>query len=140
MVWAAADVHRITHGRDPPLHEIARQTTENAANQNHQRDAVVMESDRFGKFFDWEWAVRVNLLVAGVVGFAGSSNQIGGSIKLRHHPVDWRVPHSGFTSASGSSVRISKIEMLGSNRKKRNMHAVKKPKVPMNVAQSHRVG
>jgi hypothetical protein len=45
-----------------------------------------------------------------------------------------------FAFASGNSVRISKIEIMGSTRTNRNISITNIPMVPMKVAQSHTVG
>src|ERR1051325_652279 len=44
------------------------------------------------------------------------------------------------TSASGRIVRISKIEIIGRKRMKRNNNVKKNPMVPTNIDQSHWVG
>ena len=54
-----------------------------------------------------------------------------------------RVPASPrlfYSSASGRIVRISKIEIIGRNRRNRNSNVKKKPIVPTNIPQSHIVG
>src|SRR6476619_1221908 len=45
-----------------------------------------------------------------------------------------------FTFASGTSARISKIEIIGSTRMNRKNSITNSPMVPKNVIQSHRVG
>ena len=99
-----------------------------------------MEADGLGQPFHGKRAVGVNLLVAGFAGAVRRRHQIAGRIELRHQAVDGSVFHSGFTSASGSRVRISKIEIMGRMRRNRNMQARKKPSVPTKTAQSQRVG
>src|SRR5580698_2907595 len=69
----------------------------------------------------------------------GRVHQLGGRIKLGHHSVNWSALHS-FTSASGRRVRISKIDIMGRMRTKRNIAARNLPMVPMYVIQSQRVG
>ena len=49
-------------------------------------------------------------------------------------------PTYSSTSASGSIVRISKIEIIGRKRINRNSSVKKKPIVPTNMLQSHCVG
>src|SRR5262245_16148969 len=44
------------------------------------------------------------------------------------------------TLASGTSVRISKIEIIGRKRTKRNSRVTNNPMVPMKVDQSQKVG
>ena len=50
------------------------------------------------------------------------------------------LPRSSSTFASGSSVRISKIEIIGRKRMNRNSSVRNRPIVPMNVDQSQNVG
>src|SRR5205807_7988773 len=68
-------------------------------------------------------------------------HQVSRRIEFRHQSVDGNLLHSALTSfASGSSVRISKIEIIGKMRMNRKNAAMKKPSVPMYVIQSHLVG
>src|SRR6187397_2859361 len=70
-------------------------------------------------------------------------------LELGHEPVDFRTagrlhrappdpPSPGF--ASGTSVRISKMEIIGRKRRKRNSSARNKPIVPTYKPQSQTVG
>ena len=65
-------------------------------------------------------------------------------VELRHQAVDMRrhqlLRTSSSTFASGSIVRISKIEIIGRKRMNRNSSARNSPIVPTNVAQSQNVG
>ena len=54
--------------------------------------------------------------------------------------VSLETPFLIASSAVGTSVRISKIEMSGSTRTNRNMRVVKRPIVPKNVMKSQVVG
>ena len=139
VIRPAADVHRITDNRNPVLHEVAAQAAEQGADQHHQRNFVAMEADGFRQALDRERAIGVDLLVAGLAGAVGRIHQRIDGIEFGHDPVDLGALHS-LTSASGSRVRISKIEIMGRMRTNRNMQARKKPMVPMKVIQSHRVG
>src|SRR5438067_1777090 len=56
---------------------------------------------------------------------------------VQRHQITRR---SSSTFASGRMVRISKIEIIGRNRRNRNSSDRNNPIVPTNVAQSHRVG
>ena len=121
----AADIGRVADHRHPILHQVAAGPADDSADQGDQRHQIVMESDGLGQSFHRERAVGVDLLVAGFAGAVGRRHQIAGRIELRHHSVDGSVLHSGFTSASGSRVRISKIEIIGRMRTNRNMQARK---------------
>src|SRR5271169_3653010 len=99
-----------------------------------------MKPDRLGEFFDGKRAVRVDLSVTGGISLVRGLDQRGRGIKFRHDPVNARELHSALTSASGSSVRISKIEIIGRMRTNRNIAARNMPMVPMKVIQSQRVG
>src|SRR5580704_4813688 len=95
----------------------------------------------FRQRFDRKGGVRIQLAIAAGAGLVRSRDQIGGIIKFRHHAVNGR-PHllSSSTLACGSSVRTSKIEIIGSSRMKRKNRNVNSPMVPTYVAQSQRVG
>ncbi len=99
-----------------------------------------MKADGLGQSFHRERAIGVDFLVAGFARTIGGGHQIAGRIKLDHHPVHGSALHSGFTSASGNSVRISKIEIMGRMRTNKKMAARNIPMVPMKVIQSQRVG
>jgi hypothetical protein len=49
-------------------------------------------------------------------------------------------PEVSSTFASGKMVLISKIEIIGRNRRNRNNRATNRPRVPMKVLQSQIVG
>src|SRR5207248_8302771 len=99
-----------------------------------------MEPDSFRQFFDRKRTIGIDLPVSGFVSAPGGDDYAVRSIELRHQSVNRNVPHSALTSASGNKVRISKMEITGRMRKKRNMHAANRPMVPMKVIQSQRVG
>src|SRR5207253_2773145 len=90
--------------------------------------------------FNRKGTVGVDSAVTRLVGEPRRVHNRVRRIELRHHSVNLSAFHSAFTSASGKSVRISKIEIMGSTRRNRNMQARKKPIVPMYVIQSQRVG
>src|SRR4029077_13169539 len=100
---------------------------------------VVMESDGLRQALNRKRTICVNLLVARFAGAICRVHQRVDGIKFRHDSVDLGALHS-FTSASGSRVRISKIEIMGRMRTNRNMAARNMPMVPMYVIQSQRVG
>src|SRR5437016_11178692 len=89
-----------------------------------------MRADGLRGFFQRIRRVGIHLAITGVKRAPGGMHQIGGSLKLRHHSVNWRCAqmqcsHS-FTFAYGSMDRISKIEMAGMNLMNRKNSRVKK--------------
>jgi len=93
-----------------------------------------MKSDFFGEAFDWERAVRIDLLIAGFVRLLGGVDQGLRRIEFSNEAVNGiALRHYSFTSASGRRVRISKIEMAGKNRRNRNIAARNMPIVPKYV-------
>src|SRR5271166_209418 len=130
MIGFTAHVDRITHGRNPVLQGVSRQAPQQSTNQYHKRDAVLVKSHRFRQSFHWKRAVGVDLQIAGFVRTMSRIHQALGRIKFGHHSVNRSALHS-FTSASGNSVRISKIEIMGRMRTNRNMAARNMPMVPM---------
>ena len=128
----AADVKRIVDGGHPILHQVSGEAADDAADQDDQRDFVVMETDFFGHAFDRKGAVGIDLLISGFVSLARRIDQRLCRIELRHHAVDGIALHGfSFTSASGRRVRISKIEIAGSTRRNRNISIRNMPIVPM---------
>ena len=66
MIRLAADVERIVDRRHPVLHQVAGEAADDAADQHHQRNFVVVKADVLGQAFDRERAVGVDLVVAGL--------------------------------------------------------------------------
>src|SRR5262245_21403349 len=105
----------------------------------------VVHVQRLVQFLNRYRRVRVHFPVPLVVRSTRGFDQNRRRVELGHQAVDGRptgwfhraVP-SGF--ASGTSVRISKIEIIGRKRRNRNSSARNKPMVPTYVAQSHVVG
>ena len=122
---------------------------DDAADQHNQRQPRRLLPERFGELLDRERCERIHAPVAGFVCVAGRSDQSGRGVELGHQAVDWRAAwrchhitrrSSSLTSASGSIVRISKIEIMGRKRMKRNNSVTKSPMEPIKVAQSQIVG
>src|SRR5262249_34663013 len=63
-------------------------------------------------------------------------------VELGHEAVDRRPPHacSSFSCSSATSVRISKMEIMGRKRMKSRKSVRNRPIVPTNSATSQRVG
>src|SRR5262245_18256170 len=87
--------------------------------------------------------VGVHVAVARFVRGAGGVHQLVEVGELGHEAVDrWPSLHaagSSSTRASGSMVRISKIEIIGRKRMKRKKSVRKRPMLPRNIDQSQRV-
>src|SRR5947208_1158083 len=80
--------------------------------------------------------VGVHPAVALVAYGVGGGHDLGGSLELRHEPPEGgagrglaHAPPSR-TSAPGTMVRISKIEITGMKRMKRKKRVKKRPRVP----------
>src|SRR5258708_17854853 len=135
MIRFAANVQRIGDGGHPVLHQVAGESTDDAADKNDERNFVVMETNLFGEAFDGKWAVGVDFLVTGLMRLPRRVNQSLSRVKLRHGAVDGIALHSActsaLTSAWGRSVRISKMEIIGSTRTNKKMAARNMPMVPM---------
>ena len=71
----AADVERVVDRGHPVLHQVSGKASDDATDQHDQRNFVVMESDFFREAFDRERAIRVDLLVARLVGLVSSVDQ-----------------------------------------------------------------
>src|SRR5262245_5995018 len=102
-----------------------------------------MLAHRLGELLDRHRRVAIEPGVAAGVRFARSGDQFVGVAELGQEAVDRRLAvhaTSSLTSASGTSVRISKIEIIGNRRTNRNNNDTKSPIVPMNVDQSQNVG
>src|SRR5512146_1754741 len=100
-----------------------------------------MKAERLACLFDGKRAIGIHFAVAGGIGSFRCHDQIGRAFEFSHKAVKRgckRFLHS-FTSASGRSCRISKIEIDGMMRMNRYMQTLKKPSVPVKVAQSQRV-
>src|ERR1700722_366074 len=130
MVRLSAHVDGIADHGNPILQGVSRQASNQSANQHYQRYGVFAEANRFRQSLDREGAVSVDLLIARFMRAVGGVHQGLGRIKLGHRAVDSGAVHS-FTPASGSRVRISKIEIMGRMRTNRNMAARNMPIVPM---------
>src|SRR5208282_6572179 len=110
--------------------QVAGEASDDGADQGHQRDVVLVESDGVGQFFHRERAEGIDLPIAGLMRVPGRRDQVLGGGELGHDSVGGNALHSGFTSASGRSVRISKMEIMGRMRTKRNMAVRNMPMVP----------
>ena len=128
----AAHIEGIIHRGHPPLHEVTGQTADNSADQHHQWNLVMIKTNLFRQPFNGKRTIGVDLLVAGFVGALGRVHQALGRIELGHDSVNAvGLRHYSLTSASGSRVRISKIEIAGRKRRNRNIAARNMPMVPM---------
>src|SRR5271157_3142349 len=138
IIGLAANIQRIGNDVDPVLQRKARKATQQSAEQHDQRHTALVEADCLTGLLDWKWTVGIHLAVTGRIGCLGGLDQLGRGVELCYQSVDGRckrlMTHFAFTSASGSRVRISKIEMAGIMRMKISIAAVKKPRVPARTA------
>src|ERR1019366_8648974 len=103
-----------------------------AAQQHDQRQLVVVQVERIGQLLDGERRVGIQLAIAFFAGRARGLHQRGGIVELGHQSVDRldKFSPSSSTLAEGSSVRTSKMEIIGSRRMKRKNRNRNRPMVP----------
>src|SRR5205823_193076 len=130
MIWLSAHIDGVAHGRNPVLHKISAQASDQCPDQHYQRYLVVMEPNRLCQSLHRKWAICIDSLVACFPRTISRCHQIGSGIKLGHYSIQ-SCPFHSLTSASGSRVRISKMEIMGRIRTNRNMAARNMPMVPM---------
>src|SRR5712691_11659299 len=96
-------------------------------------------AERLRELLDGVGRVGVHLAVAGLVRLPGRLHDLRRAFELRHEAPDGRgggrlARHdacSSRTSAPGTMVRISKIEMTGMKRMKSRKSVKNRPSVPM---------
>src|SRR5690606_42037672 len=120
--------------------------------EHELRDERLAEPDRLGQAVNREGRIRVGLREARLAGTRGGIEQLLGRVELGQQAVQHRgvgrLAHGcasssealAFTCDSGSSVRISKMEIIGSTRTNRNISVRNRPIVPASVAKSQNVG
>src|SRR5215216_6423206 len=105
-----------------------------------------MDADRLRERLNRVGRVGVHAPVALFVSAVGGRHHVARIVELGHHAVRRqarRLSHaalSSLISASGTSVRISKIEITGRNLRKRSIRKKKNPIVPKNIVKSKMVG
>src|SRR5438270_6582180 len=133
MQRPARDVDGEINYRDVILEKVAAQSAEKAAQEHHQRQLVAVQMQGVGQLFDRKRRKGVELAIAFLPRRARRIYQRGGVIKFGDQPIDrldQRCTSSGSTRASGSSVRTSKIEIIGSRRMNRKHTNRNRPMVP----------
>src|SRR5579864_1471635 len=142
MERTAADIEREIDDGDVILHQVAGQAAQDPAAQYDQRQAIMMQAEGFIHFFDGKRRVSLDLAISLGAHLAGSRGERGGVFELGHQTVDRSFHFStpSTTSACGSSVRTSKIEIMGSERMNRKNRKKNRPMVPTYVATSQIVG
>src|SRR4029077_5498157 len=108
------------------------QPTDDAADQNEQGKAIVMETQGLVDLFDREGRIGFDLAISFFAHQASGRGESRGVFELGHQAVD-RCPHFSMpsaTSASGSKVRTSKIEIMGRERMNRKKRKKNRPMVP----------
>ena len=98
-----------------------------------------MKSQFLGKVLDGKRRKRVHLSIAGRARPSHSCKQSFRLCEFGQQAVSWSVFVQS-PSDFGTSVRISKIEIIGRNRMNRKSRARNNPMVPMKVDQSQNVG
>src|ERR1700726_4726278 len=101
-----------------------------------------MQSQGLVHFFNGERRIGFDLSISLFAHTAGGGRERRGILEFGHQAVN-RRPHFSIpstTSACGSSVRTSKIEIIGSERMNKKNRKKNRPIVPTNVAISQIVG
>src|SRR5262249_42640935 len=138
----AADVDRIVDDRRVVLHKKPADAAEQATGEDHQGYAGLLEADRLSQFFHRKWTERVHVPVSFRVGAVPRFHERRGAGEFRKQAVNrrpYRHNLSPDSFACGTSVLISKIEIIGRKRINNSKRQMKSPMVPTNVAQSQPV-
>src|ERR1051325_4593033 len=147
VVRPAADVERIADDVRVPAHEESAETAEETAGEDDGGHAGVRHADRLVQSVNGKRREGVHLRVARLARGGGRIEQLLRTVELRDDAVgageDSADGHqcpppspAVCASASGSIVRISKIEIIGRKRRKRASRKRKRPIEPMYIAQS----
>src|SRR5438105_2968664 len=98
---------------------------------------MVVQIEHLMQLFNRNWRVGVHFPVPGLTCLFTSLNQVLSRFELRHDTVNRRAVFDGHFTGSftrvltlGSSMRSSKMEIIGSTRIKRKISVKKKPMVP----------
>jgi len=98
-----------------------------------------MKSKFLGKMLDGKRCVRIHPSIAGHARPSDSFKESFRLCEFGQQTINWSVLVQS-PSDFGTSVRISKIEIMGRNRMNRKSRARNNPIVPMKVDQSQNVG
>src|SRR6266545_4149897 len=137
--------------------EAKRTVSSNVIGKNDERELRPTEAQSVGEPVNRERRVGVQSAVSRLARLSRGGDELLRPLELRQEAVDAgeivarAQPSSPATEcsgmgciasgpASGTSVRISKIEIIGRNRMKRKRSARNSPIVPAKVAQSQIVG
>ena len=121
------------------LKKVAADAADQAADQHDERQLRVVDAERVVKFLDRERRIRVDAAVALGLRAVRRRDERVRIVELGHQAVDRRQCaspprqaslRSSSTRAAGSSVRISKIEIIGRKRRNRNSSVRNRPIVP----------
>src|SRR5271168_2633413 len=143
---AAGDIDGIGVKVDPILKEKAGEAAHQAAEKSDGRHPGTAQAEGFGKAFDGIGSVGVDVLVAGEAGFFGGLDQLLGRLEFSQETVNVRARLVHLCSSDACSEvwatnsRISAMEMAGRTRTNKKIKVVKRPRVPVKVAQSQMVG
>ena len=155
MIWAPADINRKSDHRHPILERVCRYQANESADEDDKSHTVFFKPDGFGQALNRKWAIGIDLLVASLVRLVRGIYQLLCGVEFRHQSIargigdrrfinrniaHWFTSADSCTSASGSKVRNSKIEIAGSRRTNSHIPVRNSPTVPASVIQSHLVG
>src|SRR5580698_2962566 len=141
-----ANVQRIPPYVHPHLHAVARNQPHDSADQAYQRNACLVEAQRFGCLLHGIRRIALHAAIPRTVRHLGRVHQLRRSVELRQQTIDsftrWHQRASsttrsagcppGRTLVCGSIIRISLIGIIGASRAKSRNRTVKKPHVPIN--------
>src|SRR5579871_1301353 len=141
MQRPAPHIDREVQHRNEVLQQITGKSAQEPPAQNDQRQFVLVQVQQVVQLFNRKRRVGIEFAVSLLPRGARSAYQGAGIIEFGHDAVDaFGHPFtSSPTLACGSSVRTSKIEIMGSSRINRKNRNRNNPIVPQYVAQSQRV-
>src|SRR6516225_6030554 len=139
---APSDILRIADRRGPVLEPKPTKASGEPAEERNERHHVAFQAHGSGEAFYGERRIGVHPAIALRASPLDCMNEPLGSGELRQHAVQVGASfHSQSASeVSATSSRISAIEMAGRTRTNKNSSMTKNPMVPVNVAQSQKVG
>src|SRR5712664_2299340 len=140
---AAANIHRVSDRRSPVLKSKTAQAPGQAAKQSNHGHEVALQPERLRETLDGKGSVGIKPAIACLADFFHGMNELLGRLKLTHHAVDMgalQLHYFSSSEVSATSSRISAMEIAGRTRTNRKIRVTNMPIVPMNVAQSQKVG
>src|SRR5579872_733455 len=83
-----ANVVRVRDDRDPPQQGEPAYAARQSSGQDHGRNPVARETDRFRQPIDRQWSVSIHFAIPRGVGAMSRREQMLGRFELRHEAVD----------------------------------------------------